>query len=926
MIKRLKDFLIKKRKDSIKKVKEAPKKTAAKAKKAVKSKISKVKNSVMSGIFGAGTLGLIEGFFSAGDEATANAAANAEAASASAQRQAEKPTPTDDPTIDLQSVGTAIAQAMPSIPAMQDMLPTAGDYEIANLTVLDTIQLDTSVITEEGDQELSIPADTQFRAAIPQIGALFAMMAALKVDVLGLQGQLDTTNMRLEEIREAVDEAMRRNGATRRANERRRDEEKTEEKPTTRVGVLMERGKQAAKDAAKGFLAVLGGMVTSAVMIGVGSAMADTGDALMEEDEIPEEEISSDAGVEEQFLNELSTEDDSIQGTLNKTTGIASNIGLGAAVTAAGAGLAATAGIAGAAGVAAVAAPIAVGAAAVTAVAGAAALGTAIGTTLYDQFIEDPLSEALSKHFAGDDIDLGTMDSPEAIKEKYSGMDDVEVLGDLLGEGMFDLAEKPTEIAGWFRDNVPDLSTYSELDKEYQEEYGDSLSVAIGRVVGTKGLDSIMQVITNNMLAAREDDSADSAPQPITEKIAPVKEINGFRVRPISAPMFTRRDSLMPSSQTESQQNDSSTTIIKEDGSIETVSLSDPTTAQSDTVTVLTEKDSVNPIDYDPAFNSINSSEEKVSSESIFTLPDFTSVGKSFSSFVNEGVSYVQEHVKNYNIDKSYADSVKNAMPSLELMAKGGDDFLSVDSSIKERAEVMMPVVEMIGAGFEKVNNDMTNMMKDVLPDLDHNIKVFTEALETPMGEMYKIVDATGEVAEGVMTEQAANRMKAILNEAVGNRDYIADLVQKGRDNAEEYVVLREDVRNETSAMVAESEEPSAIKEFFANVYGGLKEAGSEALARTMRQFEDVPDEEELDEIRWEEKIATEIKSTLPELKGTMNDDAVQQIIPMIVPMNVQRAQQQSHSPAGNTSKSVMGNALPAFRASDSFLLSEPQS
>ena len=194
------------------------------------------------------------------------------------------------------------------------------------------------------------------------------------------------------------------------------------------------------------------------------------------------------------------------------------------------------------------------------------------------------------------------------------------------------------------------------------------------------------------------------------------------------------------------------------------------------------------------------------------------------------------------------------------------------------------------------------------------------------MGEMYKIVDATGEVAEGVMTEQAANRMKAILNEAVDNRDYIADLVQKGRDNAEEYVVLREDVRNETSAMVAESEEPSAIKEFFANVYGGLKEAGSEALARTMRQFEDVPDEEELDEIRWEEKIATEIKSTLPELKGTMNDDAVQQIIPMIVPMNVQRAQQQSHSPAGNTSKSVMGNALPAFRASYSFLLSEPQS
>lgn len=999
----IKKYAVKKLDELVKRIKSKPGRMAEAGKKAAVAKIRNFKQNFVAGILGSLGTAAISALFGASDEAEQNRNAQ-EAAREAANRAAGNngPTPQDDPTIDLSGVGSALALALPSLPAMQDMLPSSGDYEIANLTLLDNVAIDTSVITEDGETELQLSADTAFRAAIPQIGQLFAMMAALKFDVIGLQGQLDTTNENLGTIRDELRRAILENGRTRRGNERRRDEEDVEEKATSTAGVLLERGIANAKTAAKGFLAVLGGMIASGLAITVGSSMAQAGEEMNEEE--PEEETGEALEFASDILTELTVEDGA-QGLVNNIADTGATTALIAAGTGIAGSVAAALGVAGGATVAAVAAPVVLAAGAVAAVAGTAAISGALGTAIYDNFFEESVSEAARKKLAGKEIDLGTMDSPEAIKEKYEGSSDIEALGDLLGEGMFDLAEKPAEIAAWFRDNVSDMDTYSRLDKEYNEEYGDPLAVALGRVLGTKGVDSIFQVITNNVINAM----AEKKKEPVQ------KTVNGFKVGQVEQtpkrgsaisdpnqgrieqqkvggvivnnPDGTMRDDFTPEEISRIQfardtmirmgnpdpfpyldtlfeqptlvetatSDEPRINVMLKDGSYEMMTRDDLIQARKDRTVdrgystrilrefelmekkeaqdgapkpASEEKLSTESNDYDPDFNLINSDEESSVSEPLFTLPDFSTGMALLSDVIGKGVDVVQEHVKNYNIDMQYQEALKTGLPALTEMAQDGiESFINEDMTQGEQIEKMEPIMDLIGTGMQKLNNDLTNNFAAFLPDIDYNIAQLERAKEVPLGEVVDFTDAGGGNLNAVMTEELLAALLKQLEQTKKNRDWIADLVNTGRENNDEYEILLKEEREERQAIVDTEAGPSAISTFFTNTIERVTESAEEAGITEMLQTIQEGASTFITNIKedGEELIARAVESTLPMLKGDVNEEAVQQIIPMVVPVNMQPTQQ-THSPAGNTTKASVGNPLPQFRAADSFLASQPQS
>lgn len=955
----IKKYLTKKAGDAYdaakKKIKGAPKKAKKKAKKAAKRRINRLKDQMIGGVMsalGAGAMAMLSNLFGgAGDEAEANRQANA--AAANGGRGGDRPTPTDDPTIDLSGVGSAIALAMPSIGTLSDLLPSAGDYQLASLTVIDAVPIDTSIITEDGEPDYQISPQTTFKANIAEIGKLFAMMAALKVDVLGLQQQLATTNERLSEIQDRIDFAIDQNGRTRRANERRRDEADAEERPTSRAGVIAGRIKDNAKTAAKGFLSVLGSMVVSAVAIGVGTMMAEEARAAQEEDEeeeiIPEETIEEDRDFLQDTFDALGSEEGA-QGAVNTVADTAATVGIAAWAAGALGSAAAGMGITGGATVAAISAPIVALAAPVAAVAGAAALGGAIGYAIYDNFLEDSVSEAAMKKLRGEEIDLGTLDSPEAIDEAYGGMEPVEALGDLLGEGMFDLAESPKEIAGWFRDNVRDMATFNELNQEYQDEYGTQLPVALGKVLGTDGLDSVMQVILNNV---REDLAKDKEPQQsgVSIHVDPYGE--EWKKRSVERPTPTRGYEIDGD-----QSDEIRVRVMMKDGSYQMMTRAELEQAKKDkTVDRSKAKTYMNEIklletkaaeagqssdrnsitetnDYDPAFNSINfdsdSSEKMIPEEPIFTLPEYSTEGE----MTGDGVEYVKERGEDGISSEDVQHAYLNALPVLEMMASDSNDFLADDMNDEEKVAQVMPVIEFIGTGMQKVNDDTTSMFEDVLPAADHTIAQLESSMQIENDAPFTITDVDGNVTdEGMMSDKVRERMSIRLTEVKDNRDYIASLVEMGKASSSEYVMIRETMRDEMAAIAEENneskeEEPSIISRVFETV----KQIAVDSFERSMNSMGDedydavgmealfAPAE---DEMIASDVLGSKISSTMPSFLA-QPEQAASMIIPLAIPLTPPRASQGSqHAVAGNTTKAMVGRAKSSYRAADSFLSGE---
>lgn len=187
-----------------------------------------------------------------------------------------------------------------------------------------------------------------------------------------------------------------------------------------------------------------------------------------------------------QLTNDVLFENDGIQGNINRVSMATGLTALGGAgLSYFGTGMLATAG----AGITAVAAPIA-------GVAAAAGGGYALGTLLYERGGgKEYFQRVGDRAIAGRSLDIHSGTSKEMMRRKYGNKEGVTLLGDLLGEGAFDLAENPRDIIAFFRDNVEDMQQYFQLDSEYSEKFGRPLSVALGDVLGTNGAESIFEVI-----------------------------------------------------------------------------------------------------------------------------------------------------------------------------------------------------------------------------------------------------------------------------------------------------------------------------------------------------------------------------------------------------------------------------------------------
>ena len=63
--------------------------------------------------------------------------------------------------------------------------------------------------------------------------------------------------------------------------------------------------------------------------------------------------------------------------------------------------------------------------------------------------LKEGINDMIVSHLEGESLDIGASTDPATMREKYNGKDGVSLLGDLLGEGMFDLAEDPNDIAAF---------------------------------------------------------------------------------------------------------------------------------------------------------------------------------------------------------------------------------------------------------------------------------------------------------------------------------------------------------------------------------------------------------------------------------------------------------------------------------------------
>lgn len=511
----------------------------------------------MAGILGTGGLGgLIGSMFGGGggDEPDALAPGGL----ADDQSRATPAQMLEDKPIDLSWMPMAMAVSIPQLETNEQI---SGAAE-ASIIVTEDIMLD-----EEGGYPF-IEAGTMLPTRVAEIGKLFQIVDGLRNQVGDLNKQLVITNSSLRLVKDALKEAIAQNAATKRANERRRDEEDAEggriKGAALAVGSL---GAAYVTTKAMGLFA----RASNIAMMGAMALFADDVAAIFTDDE-PEPEIEEDTGAldpdkdyadsletaqEGQYLtpdqmrelgldapeNDGVTEDDDVQeetdinveeeaGLLEQTfdamtegptgavTEAAEVVGLGAMAAT---GVSMAAGALGATGVAAAGAATAAVLAPVALAAGVLATGAIAGKLIADNTeIDEAIGEAI---FGGGDVNIEDVEatSEEEMAEKYSGMNDVEKFGDLLGEGLFDTAESESDIKAAFKDMR--YREYMDLGERYEEEHGTPLSEAIFSAVGMEGLDDILDMITANDVADKMAEERDGTPDPVEEKITPPETI-----------------------------------------------------------------------------------------------------------------------------------------------------------------------------------------------------------------------------------------------------------------------------------------------------------------------------------------------------------------------------------------------------------------
>ena len=468
----------------------------------------------------------------------------------------------EDKPIDLSWMPMAMAVSIPQLETNEQISGAAT----ASVVITEDIMLD-----EEGGYPF-IEAGTMLPTRIAEIGKLFQIVDGLRNQVGDLNKQLVITNSSLGVIKGALKDSIDQNAATNRANERRRDEQDVEG-GKIKGAALAVGGLAAAYVTTKamGFFARAMNIAT----MGAIAMYADDVAAMMTDDE-PEPEIEEDTGaldpdkdyadsletaqegeyltpdqmrelgldapendgvtesdeaVEESDINieeEASLIEQTIdameEGPSGAVTEAAEIVGL-ASIAATGVSMAA--GALGATGVAAASAATAAVLAPVALVGGALAGGMIVGTLIADNTeIDEALGEAV---FGGGDVNVEDAEatSDEEMAEKYSGMNDVDMMGDLLGEGFFDTAESESDIKAAFKDMR--YRQFMDLGERYEEEHGTPLSGAIFSAVGMEGLDDILEMITANDVADAKVQKRDATPETtknvLEDIIVPAREL-----------------------------------------------------------------------------------------------------------------------------------------------------------------------------------------------------------------------------------------------------------------------------------------------------------------------------------------------------------------------------------------------------------------
>lgn len=508
--------MTKKSKSKTKAAKPKPKKDTPKGKKNKKSaKTAERKENItkkMGGfkgrivkLLGAGTIGgLFGGLLSGADKSQKAVDDVAEPGKPQPQQTTTERTTGDDPFIDISAAAAGFVAALQSAVSIDRESNEEKAISASNIVVLEDIALD-----EEGGYPF-IESGTLIPARIAEIGVLFSITDKLNGRMDDVYKRVFILDSTLKELAKQLDIAIDANAATARANERRRDEEDVESGISkTKAAVIGATALVALASYNK--ISALAMRALKIATLGAISLFADDVAAMMTDDiQEPEVDEEAEAIIEQQMTeldetddqklledkeeaeeeNDFSAidsaiesyekyfEDDLVAGSLGSASLIAS--GAGIIATAAGATTAA---------------PVLGVAAAIT---GAAALGYGVGNMIADNTqIDEKIGEAIA--YAVGNRSIEDVASDQEMNEKFGDKRGAALLGDLLGEGMFDMAEEPREIIAAFKDIDTQKKLWA-LEDDYEQLYGRTLDEALLDVVGTKGLESIDNFVTTNII------------------------------------------------------------------------------------------------------------------------------------------------------------------------------------------------------------------------------------------------------------------------------------------------------------------------------------------------------------------------------------------------------------------------------------------
>ena len=486
----------------------ASKQTAARNAK-VKEKTAGFKSKIGK-MMGPGLIGGMLGkMMSGADDAEKAAKETPEIAQPQPQQTATETKTGDDPFIDISAAAAGFAAAVQAAISVNREPNEERAITASNIVVVKDIQLD-----EEGGYPF-IESGTLIPARIAEIGTLFRITDRLSGRMDDVHKRVFILDSTLKQLAKQLRAAIDANAATARANERRRDEEDIEEKKSPIKSAVIGAAAIVGLTAAAKISAIAMRALKVATLGGI-AMFADDVAAMMEEEEVPEVDEEAEAIVEEQMddLDEADDEkilaaqeiaeetpsmidsaietyekyfeDDVVAGSLGTASMIASGLGLLAAGTAAAPVLAVTG-----------------------AISGAAALGYGVGNMIADNTqIDEKIGEAIDYIVGNETIEDVATD--QEMNEKFGDKRGAALLGDLLGEGMFDMAEEPREIIAAFKDIDTQKKLWA-LEDDYEQLYGRTLDEALLDVVGAKGLESIDNFVTTNIINKKKLEKATGA-------------------------------------------------------------------------------------------------------------------------------------------------------------------------------------------------------------------------------------------------------------------------------------------------------------------------------------------------------------------------------------------------------------------------------